>query len=110
MKYCGEMVEKGKIICYNLKPANLTRKEIDKFQEELNGRDNRSNYGKYTYRREGLLDRIPNIKPVRSVIVVLPEFSEEILELLENYRAEIFARDIILEEQDIKELEGKARK
>ena len=104
------MVEKGKIICYNLKPANLTRKEIDRFQEELNGRDNKSNYGKYTYRREGILDRIPTIKPVKSVVVVLPEFSGEILDLLEKYSAEIFARDIILEKQDIKKLRREDRR
>ena len=97
-------MEKGKIICYNLKPANLTRKEIDKFQEELSGRDNRSNYGKYTYRREGLLDRIPHIKPIRAVLVVPPEFSGDVLSLLRKYRAEIFARDILLEKQDVKKL------
>jgi hypothetical protein len=99
-------MEKGKIICYTLKPTELTRREIDRFQGELNGRDIRSNYGKYTYHREGLLDRIPHIKPVRSVIVVLPEFSGEILDLLRRYRAEIFARDIILERQDIRKLKG----
>lgn len=93
--------EKGRIICYNLKPANLTRVEIARFQMELSGRQNRSNYGRYTYYREGLLDRIPHIKPVRSAIVVLPEFAEEILELLRKYRAEIFARDIILRREDI---------
>jgi len=41
---------------------------------------------------------------VRSVIVVLPEFSGEILDLLRRYRAEIFARNIILERQDVKKL------
>lgn len=97
-------MEKGKIICYNLVPANLTRRDVDKFQEKLNGRDNKSNFGKYTYHRDGLLDRIPHIKPVRSVIVVLPESAGEILDLLKRYGAEIFARDIILEKRDVEAL------
>lgn len=97
-------MRKGKIICYNLKPANLTKVEIVRFQMELSGRENKSNYGRYTYYRKGLLDRVPHIKPVRSVLVVLPESSGEILDLLRRYRAEIFARDIILERQDIEKL------
>ena len=104
-----ELMRKGKIICYNLKPANLTKGEIVRFQMELSGRDNRSNYGRYTYYREGLLDKIPHIKPVRSVVVVLPEFSGDILNLLQKFRAEIFARDIILEKQDIEILEKGGR-
>ena len=96
----------GRIICYNLKPTEIPKGRIVRLERELFGYKDRSNYGKYTYHREGLLDRIPHIKPVRSVIVVLPEFSGEILELLRKYRAEIFARDIILERQDIEKLKG----
>jgi len=103
-------MKKGRIVCYNLKPANLTAAEKVHFQMELSGHRNRSNYAKYTYYREGLLDRIPHIKPVRSVIVVPPELSEDLLSLLMKYRAEIFARDIILEKQDIERLKmGKNR-
>lgn len=94
----------GKIICYNLRPANLSRKEVDRFQRELNGRRDKSNFGKYTYYREGLLHRIPHIKPVRSVLVVSLESSLEVLEFLERYRAEVFARDVLLEKEDIKKL------
>lgn len=97
-------MEKGKIICYNLKSANLTRREVDQFQKELNGRMDKSNYGKYTYYRAGLLDRIPHIKPVRSVLVVSLGTSGQVLDFLEKYRAEIFARDILLEKQDLKKL------
>jgi hypothetical protein len=95
----------GKIICYSLRPANLTRKEIDQFQRKLNGRNDRSNFGKYTYYREGHLHKIPHIKPVRSVLVVSLESSLELLEFLERYSAEVFARDILLEKEDVKKLE-----
>ena len=94
----------GKIICYNLKPANLKRREIDMFQKELNGRRDKSNYGKYTYYRKGILDRVPHIKPVRSVIVVSIGSGDEILALLKRYRVEIFARDIVLKKEDVKKL------
>lgn len=94
----------GKIICYNLQVGGFPKSEIVRFQRELFGYMDKSNYGSHTYYREGLLDRIPHIKPVRSVLVIPLEFSGEVLALLGKYGAEIFARNIILEKRDVETL------
>ncbi|ODS36165.1 hypothetical protein BEH94_08465 [Candidatus Altiarchaeales archaeon WOR_SM1_SCG] len=92
----------GKIICYNLKSSNLKRKDIDKFLRELVGHNDKSHGGRYTYRKKGLLDDIPNIKPIRSVIVVSNENFPEIENILKKYAINAYIRDILLKEGDLK--------
>jgi len=92
----------GKIICYNIKSSNLQRKDIDKFLRELVGHNDKSHGGRYTYRKKGLLDDIPNIKPIRSVIVVSNENFPEIENILKKYAINAYIRDILLKEGDLK--------
>ena len=70
---------KGKIICYNMKSSNLSRRDIDSFLRELVGHNDKSYYGRYSYRKRGLLDDIPHIKPVRCVIVVSSQETTDLL-------------------------------
>ena len=96
---------KGKIICYNIKSSNLSRKDIDRFLRELAGHNDKSNYGRYSYRKRGLLDDILHIKPVRCVIVVSSKESKPIISLLKKYSIDVYIRDIILTKSDVKILD-----
>jgi len=95
---------KGKIICYNIKSSNILRSDMDRFLREFAGHDDKSNYGKYSYRKRGLLDNIPHIKPVRSVIIVSSNESAPIIDLLRSYKINTYIRDIILTKEDVDRL------
>jgi hypothetical protein len=92
----------GKIICYDIKSSNLQRKDIDKFLRELIGHNDKSHRGRYAYRKKGLLEDIPNIKPARSVIIVSNKNFREIENILKKYTINAYIRDILLKEEDLK--------
>lgn len=98
---------KGKIICYNMKSSNLSRRDVDKFLRELIGHNDKSHHGRYSYRKQGILDEIPHIKPVRSVIVVPKKESPQVIDLLKKYAIDTYIRDIILTKCDLKTLDKK---
>lgn len=98
---------KGKIICYNFKASNLSRGDMDQFLREIAGHNDKSNYGKYSYRKRGLLDDLPHIKPVRSVIVVSRNESISLINLIRRYKIDAYIRDIILTKEDINKLKNK---
>ena len=93
---------KGKIICYNMKSCNLSRRDTDKFLRELIGHNDKSHHGRYTYHKRGLLDEIPHIKPARCVIVVSRKQSSQVINLLKKYAVDAYMRDIILTKSDLK--------
>lgn len=97
----------GKIICYNIKSSSISRRDTNRFLQELAGQDNKSNYGKYSYHRRGLLDDIPHIKPVRSVIIVSSNEIAAIIDLFKRYKINTYIRDIILTKEDIARLKNK---
>jgi len=94
----------GKLICYNIKASNISRSDTDRFLRELAGHNDKSNHGKYTYRKRGILDEIPHIKLVRSVIVVSSNKSTQIINLIKKYGINAYIRDILLTEDDINKL------
>ncbi len=96
----------GKIICYNIKASNISRSDTDRFLRELAGHNDKSNYGKYTYRKRGILDEMPHIKLVRSVIVVSSNKSTPIINLIKKYGINAYIRDILLTEDDINKLKN----
>lgn len=62
---------------------------------ELNGYTDRSNYGKYSYKREGLLDRIPHRKLYNGVFILRSEDLEEFIRLLEKYETIYYVGDVV---------------
>ena len=96
---------KGKIICYNMKSSNLSRRDIDKFLRELIGHNDKSHHGRYAYRKCGILDEISHIKPARSVIVVSKKDSPQVINLIKKYAVDAYIRDIVLTKSDLKILE-----
>lgn len=99
MKYKSE----GKMIAFRVQ-ANITQAKLNKFCREFYGYLDRSNKGKYAYKRKGFLDKFLHINPIRSLLIVRDEDCQKIVSFLEDYNAEIFVRSIILEAEDMKKL------
>jgi hypothetical protein len=64
----------------------------------------RSNRGRYKYRRKGLLDSMPHYSPARGVLVVRGEDAPRLVSFLKKGKAEVYCRRIELEEGDAKRL------
>ena len=96
----------GKIIVFKLAATNDSS-SMKKFCRQFYGYLDRSCNYRYQYRRRGLLDEHPHLKLQRGVLVVRKEDATPILSFLESYNAEIFARDILLQEEDEEQLRVK---
>lgn len=75
---------KATIICYRLeKLSPLQRLEVHR---ALNGYTDYSNNAKYTYKRDGILTKIPSYKPVRGVILIETKYKNKVLDLFNKYK------------------------
>jgi mRNA-degrading endonuclease RelE of RelBE toxin-antitoxin system len=90
----------AKIVCYTLKKAD--DKIRSKFKREFFGYEDKSNRGQYNYKREGLVNQILNLRPVRSTIIVQNKDVNKVIKLLKKYDAEIKLYDIIINENELK--------
>lgn len=90
----------GKLIVFKVSTKN-PKSIIDKFCRQFNGYVDRSNNNQYQYHRKGFIENFPHIKLTRGVIIVRDCDSDVIVSFLESYNAEIFVRDIILEDNDL---------
>jgi hypothetical protein len=82
---------------------------MNKFCRKFYGYVDRSNNYRYTYRREGFIEKFPHIKPLRGVLIVRKEDSESIVTFLKEFNADILVRSIVLTEDDMKKLKIKNR-
>lgn len=98
---------KGKIIAFRVQ-SKTTQAKLNKFCRKFYGYTDKSCHGKYTYKRKGLLDDIPHINPIRSLLIVKDEDCDKVVLFLEKYNADVFVRTVILEETDIEKLKIKA--
>ena len=96
------------IICYDLVSAGLSGRAKSRLDRELHGWTDRSNNGRYTYERDGLFQRVPHLRPVRSVLVVASGHAGEVIGLLERYGVQVFAREVVLAPEDIERLGGRS--
>jgi hypothetical protein len=78
---------KAVLICYTLKDAKHDIRSA--FKREFIGYTDKSNNGAYEYKREGLLGRIPHLKPAKGVIIVKDTDQEKVKSLLKKYKAKI---------------------
>ncbi len=85
----------GKIIVFRF-PKKTNQKSLNRFCKKFYGQETSSHGGKYHYRRRGLLDNIPHIKPVGGIIIVSSENADKLMQFLKDYDAEFFVREIIL--------------
>lgn len=97
------MKEIGKLIVFRVLPYT-TKLVMNRFCRQFYGYTDKSNRGRYTYHREGFLDNFNYIRPLRGVLIVRQEEAPAIIDFLKDYNAEVFVRDVILEEEDKQKL------
>ncbi len=102
----GEEASLGKILAYRVL-RNAGPKRTDEFVRKLYGREVATHKGRYHYRTRGLLDEIPHRRLIRGVIILPVEDEDRLVEFLERYDAEYYARDVILTPEDLKILSQK---
>ncbi|KXB03099.1 hypothetical protein AKJ47_02850 [candidate division MSBL1 archaeon SCGC-AAA261G05] len=86
----------GNIIVYR-QPSSSKSRQLSR---SLHGYVDKSNYGKYTYERDGLLDKIPYRKLIKGVFIVRERDLQKFVELLEKYQAEYNVRNVELTAED----------
>lgn len=95
----------GWLIAYSTKPG-LSSTERSLLQQRLHSHINYSQFGKYRYRRKGLLDEIPNVRLIRGAFIVRDNDYRRICKALEEY-AVVHARRVILTKKDKRQLKLK---
>jgi hypothetical protein len=84
----------AKIIFYNQNELDQNTKF--KLRRELLGVKQKSNFSRYEYKVEGILNKIPNYRPVTSSIIVESKNVKIILSILAKFNAKYEVFDINL--------------
>ena len=90
--------ETGTLIAFKLK-KEVKSTERTRFFRTLYGCTDKSYYGKYTYKRKGILDDIYHRVLIRAVIIVREDDAKKLIEFLSD-KAEVYVRKVILEGED----------
>jgi hypothetical protein len=72
------------IICYSL--GDIEPKLRVRFNRELYGYEDKSNHGRYNYKRKGILSNVRYNKPLDSVII-LDSKIRSVIRILKKYKA-----------------------
>lgn len=91
----------AKIVFY--KQDKLDQNTKFKLRRALLGVKQKSNYSRYSYKVEGILDKMDNYRPVKSSIIIQKKNLKQIINILIKFNAEY-------EEFDIKIPKSKLRK
>ena len=75
----------AKLICYDL--SKLSQIEKVEVKRALFGYTEYSNNSKYTYQREGILNKVPSIKPIKAVVIVKKGDEKLVVKSLRKYKA-----------------------
>lgn len=87
---------KGNIIVYRQTSSSKSRQ----LSRALNGYIDKSNHGKYTYERDGLLDKISYRKLIKGAFILKEKNLQKFVDLLEKYEAKYYVRNINLTDED----------
>ena len=94
--------EKGFIISFKILPK-LNSKERAKLFRKVYGYLDKSQYGRYEYKRDGLLEKIGYIKVIRGVFIIRKDSLNKVKTFLRG-KAKLIVREIKLTRGDIKKL------
>jgi hypothetical protein len=94
---------RGEIIVFRLL-KRVGHVKVNKFCRRFYGYLDRSNRGKYTYRRPGFIDGIPHVRVIRGVVIVRTEDAGKVVNFLKGFGAEIYAWTVVLRPEDEKAL------
>lgn len=75
----------AKLICYDLKKLSQVKK-VD-VNRALFGYTEYSNNAKYTYKRQGLLEKMPHLRLAKAVIIVENKNGNKIIRTLKKNKA-----------------------
>lgn len=67
-----------------------------KFQRLLYGYTDYSRYGKYKYKRNGLLSKIPHINPTQSCIIIRKKDANKVKKLFKQFKVKFDERAVLL--------------
>ena len=95
----------GVIIYYSLE--GLLPKDKTKFCRTFLGYNDKSQFGRYTYVRSGLLDDIPHVRIAPSLLIVDKEAQPKIENFVKDFDIDLFVRRVVLEKDDIRKLSRK---
>src|SRR3989338_1914070 len=96
-------METPTLISYSLK-KETTLKEKEQFRRQFLGYKDKSNNGKYEYRRPGFLRDIPHLKPAKSLIIVRNNDEKKTLSVLKKFGVQYLTWRILLNKQDCQKL------
>jgi len=91
---------KAKIIFYTQK--KLSQNTKFKLRRELLGIEQKSNFSRYKYSIDGILNKIPHYRPADSTIIIKTKDLQSIKEILDKYKAEHETFDIIINPNKLK--------
>ena len=94
---------RGKIIVFRLL-KRVGHVKVNQFCRRFYGYLDRSNRGKYSYRRSGFIDGIPHVRVIRGVVLVRTEDAGEVISFLKRFGAEVYAWTVVLRHEDEKAL------
>lgn len=87
--------------------------ERNKFFSELHGRKQIiiKNEKRYEYRREGLLDEIPNLKVDNSVFIIMQEHLRQMMEFFNEWEDKVSFKTfpILLNREELEQLKAKPK-
>jgi len=94
--------EYGIIVSYWLKGRSST--ERTRFNRKFLGYTDKSQFGKYTYFRGGLITKIPHVHVSNSLFIILEDDLKQVKCFCDEYNIDLFIRKVILTKSDIKAL------
>ena len=92
----------GLIINYRLE--GRTSVERTRFNRKFLGYNDKSQFGKYSYFREGLMSKIPHVHISNSLFIILEDDLKRVKSFCDEYDVKLFIRKVVLTKSDLKEL------
>ena len=80
---------RGNIIVFRF-PKEVSHVRVNEFCRKFYGYTDRSNSGRYNYKRAGLIDSVPNVKVIRGVVVVTLADTKKVVDFIEKYGGEVY--------------------
>jgi len=90
---------KGKLIAFRVF-RNTDVATTNRFCQKFYGQDTSSHGGKYRHHKKGLLEDIPHVKLIRSVIIVSTRDVDKVIRFLREFNAEVHVREVTLTPED----------
>ena len=91
-----------KSIIFLYRTKGVEPRLLTKMNVQLFGKEQQSNYGKYKYEVEGMIPKGDYIRPIRAVVIVMEQYSEDIRKVFDSYGIKYRSFKIELKKVDFK--------